>query len=220
MSESFGKEIHSRRTEIGMSQGRLAELVGRSTSTVRSWEKGKTTPSPTSLDALRAVLGLSDHDEETVMEMPAIVAGVAPESFKPEPTSSATAVLREAEEAKEREFQQALEVTDFFDVKIEPEPEPEAAAESDPSATPDLEADHGELGAVEVAPVPLPQGTISTEATVSFVDRPTGSLRYVARILATLVVLGGMAVVGRWAASGALDIVKGVWDSIKAALGS
>ena len=68
MSESFGKEIYARRTEIGMSQGRLAELVGRSTSTVRAWEKGKTSPSPASLDALRAILGLSDHDEETVME--------------------------------------------------------------------------------------------------------------------------------------------------------
>ena len=212
MSESFGKEIQARRTAIGMSQGRLAELVGRSSSTVRAWEKGRTVPSPASLDALKAVLGLSDQDEETVIEMPAIVAGVAPDSYKPEPTSAAATVLRGSEEVKQREFEQALQETEFFDVKVEAEPEEEAELESGEVEAP--------LASAESVILPLPHGVQSTEATVSFVDQPTGSIRYIARIVATLVVLGGMGIVGKWAASGALDIVKGVWGSIRAAFGS
>lgn len=59
---SFGRSIRYRRNKLGLSQTRLGELVGRSASTVRSWEKDSTTPTdPEVLRALSAVLGI-EHE--------------------------------------------------------------------------------------------------------------------------------------------------------------
>lgn len=63
---SFAGLVKKRREALGFSQARLGELVGRSATTIRNWERGLTTPSerPDAL-ALAAVLGL---DEDEVLE--------------------------------------------------------------------------------------------------------------------------------------------------------
>lgn len=49
----------------GLSQAKVAQLIGKSPSTVRSWEMGRTNPSePAAVSALAAVLGL---DEPTLL---------------------------------------------------------------------------------------------------------------------------------------------------------
>lgn len=59
--ESLGHMIRRRRETLGFSQARLGELVGRSASTIRNWERDKSTPSlPSDAVALAAVLGLSE----------------------------------------------------------------------------------------------------------------------------------------------------------------
>ena len=56
---SFGRTIRYRRSKSGLSQSKLGELVGRSASTIRSWERDISTPNdPLVLDALSAVLNI------------------------------------------------------------------------------------------------------------------------------------------------------------------
>lgn len=65
MTVSFGDSIRRGREVAGLSQARVAELIGKSPSTVRSWELGRTSPSEaTAVSALAAVLGL---DEPTLL---------------------------------------------------------------------------------------------------------------------------------------------------------
>lgn len=61
--QSLGRLIKKRRDALGFSQARLGELVGRSASTIRNWERGKSTPANRSdAVALAAVLGLEEGE--------------------------------------------------------------------------------------------------------------------------------------------------------------
>ena len=56
---SFGRTVRYRRTRIGLSQAQLGELVGRSASSIRSWERDVSTPTdPSVLTALSAILDI------------------------------------------------------------------------------------------------------------------------------------------------------------------
>jgi transcriptional regulator with XRE-family HTH domain len=69
---SFGRTVRYRRTKIGLSQAQLGELVGRSASSIRSWERDVSTPTdPSVLNALSAIL---DIDGRALYDK----AGVAP----------------------------------------------------------------------------------------------------------------------------------------------
>lgn len=60
---SLGELISSQRAALGLTQARLAELVGRSPSTIRSWERDRTAPADrASVAALAAVLGLTEDE--------------------------------------------------------------------------------------------------------------------------------------------------------------
>jgi transcriptional regulator with XRE-family HTH domain len=206
MSEAFGTEIKTRRTAIGMSQARLAELVGRSTSTVRSWERGRTEPSPDALDALTAVLGLDSYDDETVIEIPVVVAGVAPESFKESDVldDEKSSVAEEAVPAPRKETNGGVAMASVM-----------ATEDSFPVAA-QAPVDDTVIQTLASTPAPVVE---APEATVSFIDEPTWTVRYVVRTVATVGVLLGLAIVGRWAASGALEVFKAVLSAVKTALG-
>ena len=61
MSVSFGDLVRRGREEAGLSQARLALLIGKSPTTVRAWEHGRTHPAdPGAVAALAAVLGLDE----------------------------------------------------------------------------------------------------------------------------------------------------------------
>lgn len=78
---SFGRTVRYRRTRIGLSQAQLGELVGRSASSVRSWERDISTPTdPSVLNALSAIL---DIDGRALYDK----AGVPPAAeVEPHPT--------------------------------------------------------------------------------------------------------------------------------------
>lgn len=72
---SFGRTIRFRRTKLGLSQSKLGELVGRSPSTIRSWERDDSTPNdPDVLMALAAVLGVEQRSlfEKAGVERPEV----------------------------------------------------------------------------------------------------------------------------------------------------
>ena len=59
---TFGRTIRSRRTKLGLSQAKLGELVGKSASTIRSWEKDKRHPTDGGvITALAAILGADER---------------------------------------------------------------------------------------------------------------------------------------------------------------
>lgn len=59
---SFGRTVRYRRTQLGLSQAKLGELVGRSTATIRAWERGSSRPTdPKVLTALSAILGVDER---------------------------------------------------------------------------------------------------------------------------------------------------------------
>lgn len=63
MSVSFGDLVRRGREEAGLSQARLALLIGKSPTTIRSWEHGRTHPvDPGAVAALAAVLGLDEAE--------------------------------------------------------------------------------------------------------------------------------------------------------------
>ena len=63
MSVSFGDLVRRGREEAGLSQSRLAHLIGKSPTTIRAWEHGRTNPAdPQAVAALAAVLGLDETE--------------------------------------------------------------------------------------------------------------------------------------------------------------
>lgn len=75
---TFGRTVKYRRTQLGLSQAKLGELVGRSASSIRSWERDKTFPSePSVITALAAILGV---DERMLFEKAGQAAPVVEEA--------------------------------------------------------------------------------------------------------------------------------------------
>jgi transcriptional regulator with XRE-family HTH domain len=63
MSATFGDLVRRGREQAGLSQARLAELVGKSASTIRAWEQGRTRPGDAQVvSAVAAVLGVDEED--------------------------------------------------------------------------------------------------------------------------------------------------------------
>ena len=59
----FGSLIAEHRERLGLSSSRVAELVGRSPGTVRSWERGRSQPDdPIVVSSLAAVLGIDEAE--------------------------------------------------------------------------------------------------------------------------------------------------------------
>ncbi len=70
---SFGRTIRYRRTKLGLSQAKLGELVGRSASTIRAWERDSSLPNDESvITALSAVLAVDRQSlfEKAGLEVP------------------------------------------------------------------------------------------------------------------------------------------------------
>ena len=63
MSVSFGDFVRRAREQAGLTQSRLAQLIGKSPTTIRSWEHGRTNPAdPGAVSAMAAVLGLDENE--------------------------------------------------------------------------------------------------------------------------------------------------------------
>ena len=112
---TFGRTIRSRRTKLGLSQAKLGELVGRSASTIRSWERDKTHPTDTGvIVALAAILGA---DEQQLFER----AGQAVPNLEDSPTvEQALATLRPEPEF---EFPEIVEERPSFE-EVEADEDP------------------------------------------------------------------------------------------------
>jgi transcriptional regulator with XRE-family HTH domain len=63
VSFSFGDVVRRGRERAGFSQAKVAQLIGKSQSTIRAWEQGRSNPAdPQAVSTLAAVLGLNEED--------------------------------------------------------------------------------------------------------------------------------------------------------------
>lgn len=137
MSEylSLGDLMQRQRAALGLTQARLAELVGRSPSTIRSWERDRSVPAdPSAYAALSAVLGLTDEEIESA------IGGVQPQSYAVDTTG--------------------LEPSPPDDLA----PSEDAVEPSSVGAGPELDLDRGDHPSDGGVPATMPTGMDSTEA--------------------------------------------------------
>lgn len=219
---SFGRTVRYRRTKLGMSQAKLAELVGRATPTIRAWERDKSRPTePKVLSALAAVLGV---DEKHLFDK----AGVE----SPETETSPT-------------VEQALATLSFDDVvdanrsdsdtdeDDEPEPEPEPRHEPAPSTTPSEEpgrqpsVDHQfetvgasqqpgyQQPAYAAPPDPLERAPVTPTVggDLSYMEDDSQRQLYRVRNLATMVALVALVIGFIWALGEGLGALGEWWDA-------
>ena len=94
MSVSFGAFVRRAREQAGLTQSRLAQLIGKSPTTIRSWEHGRTHPAdPGAVTAMAAVLGLDENEllGQAGFEDSATAAGSRTGGLAPEEDSRLTA---------------------------------------------------------------------------------------------------------------------------------
>lgn len=217
---SFGRTVRYRRTKLGLSQARLAELVGRSPATIRSWEAERTTPNDTRvLATLSAIIGVdertlfgkagvalpADLEVETSPTVEQALASIAPEG-QADPEASPTVEEVLASFASESDEQLA----------DEPDDEPAIT----PTATPHTrDRRRARLRAV---PRPLPQrvpeqASVTTLTPVavreaSYIEDPAQRQFYQVRTLASVVGLVALAIALLWAVGHGLDALGNWWN--------
>lgn len=231
--ESFARLIKRRRDALGFSQARLAELVGRSPSTIRNWERGNSTPSERSdAVALAAVLGL---DEREVLEGAGFPAGgdsahqtveqgyasLGPET--PTPPS--------VPEARQGESVEAVPGSEEISGAEEAEPQPAVDDESGRSGDSDQDASE-ELEVFDLGTPPdtrVPEDTSeerrlarAAPPTVleaapagepSYLEDPEERQRYRIRAVATAAAVVGLLIILLWSFGRATDALGALWEN-------
>lgn len=180
--------IRSRRTKLGLSQAKLGDLVGRSPSTVRSWERDKGQPNDFAvLTALSAVLGV---DERTLFEM----AGQQMPEVEDTPTVEQALATLNPEAVVDAE----PEIDDVDDEPVESPPAPEFVSVPPSYAAPN------EPYVIAAATPPVHEPTYME-------DRNQRQL-YRVRNLATIVILVALGVAFLWALTQSFDALGTWWD--------
>ncbi|HEU4319240.1 MAG TPA: helix-turn-helix domain-containing protein [Acidimicrobiia bacterium] len=196
---SFGRTVRYRRTKLGLSQAKLGELVGRSTATIRSWERDKSRPNdPKVLGALAAILGIDERHlfGKADVEQPTF------EETSPT-VEQALATLSPGHE----EPVAAGSVSSQYEDLIEP-------MDRNP-ADPNVRHLVGvAAGPAFVAPPdPYVQGPLTPNLTdVSYMEDPSQRQIYRVRTLATVVALVALVVAFLWAFEEGLGALGEWWD--------
>ena len=180
---SFGRTVRYRRTKLGLSQAKLAELVGRSTNTIRSWERDSSQPNdPKVLSTLAAILAI---DERLLFDK---VGVPLPDAEASETVEQALATL-----SPERPPSSSSEASLEED---EANPEPSAPAP-----------------AYEAPPDPLVRMPVIPSVTdVSYIEDQNQRQVYRVRNMATLVAAVALIVVFIWALGESVGALGDWWD--------
>ena len=186
---SFGRTIRYRRTKLGISQAKLGDLVGRSASIVRSWERDRSTPNDSAvLSTLAAVLGLEERilydksgvqipERETSPTVEEALASLAPDSV-------------------------STEVSDEPILPIAEEEPPQSA----PPLPPPAYVSTPESYVIAAASPPL--------VGPSYMEDRFQRQMYRVRHLATLVMLVALVIVLLWSVSNAFSALGLWWDDL------
>ena len=224
MSEqlSLGELIRRQRAALDLTQARLAELVGRSPSTVRSWERDRSHPADeASLAALAAVLGLTDEEvagasggqpapaaEERGVKLPLLEEdwrsdppGIDPEEAEPETVLDAPAEESETpDEPSDPSVEaEAPPITESRTPLDSRQPEP---VEPLRTTSPSTAAEKTEIATGVEAPV---SAVLVRPRVPSYLDDPRELRTYRSRAIMTAILLVLMFIVLSWAFTEARD---------------
>jgi transcriptional regulator with XRE-family HTH domain len=223
-----------------LSQAKLAELVGRSPSTIRAWERDKSAPTEKAvLHALAAILGVDERflfekagqepppEIETSPTVEEALATLRPELVEPSSGSIPDAEeLEEEEESVEGDSSDVDMMEDVPDVSAEPEVEQAPAAVETPDRGDDssptqpettLRQSQARRPYAEPGYVAPPEPYVITSPTPPVAEpsymEDTGQRQlYRVRNLATLVVVIALIIAFLWALSEGLDAIGSWWD--------
>jgi transcriptional regulator with XRE-family HTH domain len=193
---SFGRTVRYRRTKLGLSQAQLAELVGRSTATIRAWERDRSRPNDAKvLSALAAILGVNERQlfekadvdqpepsEETSPTVEQALATLSPASAGDDAVSvsEAASAAESAEEEPEPSESDDATVEEAEPVEQQTVSEPEEALPGEEETLPGEEVDQEPIAddetrqAVGVAAMPAftapPDRYVTTPVTPALSD--------------------------------------------------
>lgn len=211
MSEkTFGRVIRSQRTKLGFSQTRLGELVGRSPSTIRSWEGDKSRPNdPGVITALSAVLGVDERVlfETAGQEMPVIEESPTVEqalaTLNPEAVAESEDESTESDDESTGLDDGPADSDDDQSTDLHDEPEPQVMDEPVPVPAP-----------AYVAPADpyLITTTVPPLHEPSYMEDQSQRQLYRVRTLATIVILVSLGIAFLWALTQSFDAFVTWWD--------
>lgn len=209
--QSFGRTVRYRRTKLGLSQARLAELVGRSVSTIRAWETERSVPrDPKTLTTLAAIPGVDEH---SLYEKAGVAHADGP-SVETSPTLEQALASISPDGTVDIETSPTVEEVA---ASLAPDSAPgEPYREERPHPTP------RRLRAVPrpAPPRPVPEPTTTTTLTpvvvreASYIEDPAQRQFYKVRTLAAVVALVAMTIALLWAVGNGLEAFGRWWDDL------
>ena len=182
MEQTFGEFVAARRAELGIPLSTFADLIGRSTSTVRAWERGRARPGdPSTLAAVAAVLDVEEAHLAALAGGERLAPPPPPEPSEIAPPPSDDGAAEEPGEPDE-------------EAQTEEEPLPWITTDAPaPPNVPDVPTEVGAPLADDRIPwLPLPPAH-------KVIDRTDEGLRYPIRIAATIVAIVLLLVLLQWA---------------------
>jgi transcriptional regulator with XRE-family HTH domain len=214
---SFGRTVRYRRTKLGLSQAKLGELVGRSTATIRSWERDKSRPNdPKVLAALAAILGVNEKHlfgkadveppliEETSPTVEQALATLTPSEPELRPESVVETGSPEPA-AEEPELEEPAADEDASD---------EVGETAEPGSTVRELVGASSRPAYVAPPDPYQQTPLTpTLADISYMEDRSQRQMYRVRTLATLVAFVALVVAFIWALGEGLGALGEWWDA-------
>ena len=205
-----------------MSQTQLAELVGRSTSTIRSWERDKSRPNdPQILSALAAILGVDERqlfekaevDPPSVVEAtPTVEQALATLSMEEVPVDDDEPTVPDDPDPAQRPTVVAVEQFSLDLVEIGDRPEEDGSRKVEAVREKVLVSSVEGPGFV-APPDPYVQTPLTpTVADLSYVEDESQRQLYRVRNLATLVAVVALIVTLIWAFGEGIGALGDWWD--------
>lgn len=229
---SFGRTIRYRRTKMGLSQTKLGELVGRSASAIRSWERDNSVPNDESvIEALAAVLdldrgllysraGMEIVPHETSPTVEEALATLSPAATIPSQAAEPLTIDEEADDETDSSADEDSAAIDESPVESvaeqwlrpmpeAPTPEPDPMWPTPPPSRPVATPPPG-----YVAPKASLVYAAARPPTIEPSYIEDGNQRQIYRIrnLATMVLIVALVVVLVWAMGNAWDSFSSWWD--------